>query len=168
MGGHYRMAIETIICIKSKIHYQILCEGIKAIDKMIHGWYVTKYMKKSGLSDLGRKLIMDLIEYGVNDDNIQVDDYIKNTFTAWTMNQTHIVFNLHELGHYNQDKDLLYLLMEEISEDDEKVTDKRNLFRDNIFEIFQNVQKIEIYTSQWQGKYFHMMDFNSFYCIRIF
>eukprot|EP01083_Nonionella_stella_P306335 1072551_1 len=85
----------------------------------------------------------------------KIDRYVRDTFMSFSQNKAHIVFNYKMLCTQN-DKDLLDEIFYGMKcGDDFKPAkeEKTNIFRKELFQIFKNIKKIDIYTTYSDGRY---------------
>lgn len=158
-GGHYRVSIESLRAIKTNKNYYVISNALSKFNAMIKGSYVRQKDVDAQEKHLILKLIEDKLRAKGNDLNKNgIDEYMMRTFKAYTNHQRQIILDLHWL--YDNDGDLLDLIMEEIVRGKQlNDDDGRNLFKLSLFEIYENVEEVHIYTTRYTGSAVYYFSF---------
>eukprot|EP01083_Nonionella_stella_P229972 813381_1 len=152
MGGHYRIKIESVRILKGKggqcQNYETFFGALTQLNKMFNG-----YLAHNVSSD-EKVIIRSLLEWmSKKQNNVKIDQYILDTFQYFCLNKTKIVVNPFALSAYG-DSEVLDRVFYALNSGDDFLPikeDKTNLFRKDVFEIFQNLKTIDIYTTEYDG-----------------
>eukprot|EP01083_Nonionella_stella_P281162 956667_1 len=159
MGGHYRIAIESVLFSGKGgqyLNFEVFFRALCKLNAMFNGSYVSK----KDLSRHDRLVLSSLIKWKLGEKDIdgKIDQYMLNTFNAFCQHKRHIV--LHYFDLYNKND---AVLVNTIFYRMEKglVAENNNIFRKELFTMFQNITNIEIYTTSYIGSYPRKFSFDS-------
>ena len=179
-GGHYRISVGSIRIIKTHKNYAKQFNVLKKFNRMFIGGEIYKIEDGSSEESLITKLLhlkIGLVKFD-NVDNKNIDKYVYDTFLGFIESRRHIVINgkywlfkdkdyvnisIRNLFMFNERKQYYYHAVNHIKFDDDDSC--VNLFRDTIFKIFDNIEQITIYTTQYDGYYFY--GFSLLYLLKI-
>eukprot|EP01083_Nonionella_stella_P135783 413033_1 len=152
MGGHFRIKIESVRILRGKggecQNFEVFFGALSKLNAMFNGvaaWDVSSDEKL---------IIVSLINWILGKKEAdKIDRYVRDTFQSFSQNKAHIVFNYYVLCGWN-DKELLDLIfygMKMGADFKPAKEEKTNIFRKQVFQIFQNIKKIDIYTTSFNG-----------------
>eukprot|EP01084_Bolivina_argentea_P179503 310175_1 len=151
-GGHYRIKIESVRIIESKMNFESMFTALSKFNNIINGGYI----KPKQISNHEKSIILNLWSYRLGDSKMtHIDQYVVKTIDSFFIQKTQIVFNLSYLCDDRcMDKALRDMIMYKISMGKDVILteyDKINLFRETVFQAFRNIQTIIIYTTSGDG-----------------
>eukprot|EP01083_Nonionella_stella_P248199 859586_1 len=152
MGGHFRIKIESVRILRGKggecQNFEVFFGALSKLNAMFNGscaWDVSSDEKL---------IIVSLINWILGKKEAdKIDRYVRDTFQSFSQNKAHIVFNYYMLCGWN-DKELLDLIfygMKMGADFKPAKEEKTNIFRKQVFQIFQNIKKIDIYATSEIG-----------------
>eukprot|EP01083_Nonionella_stella_P022692 62726_1 len=156
MGGRYRIAIESVRILSGKgghcQNFEYIFGALCKFNKMFNGDCADKRM----ISDDETITIINLIHWISNKDaKHNFDIYILDTFRCFAEQKRHIVFNYYTLFKRN-DQALLDTVFYGMKggydlKHTEFWTEKINIFRKDLFQVFKNAERIDIHTTDYNG-----------------
>ena len=170
MGGHYQLAVSNITCIETRINYVATCKILSVLEMFTQtNQYSydgtrsdTGYYERLKLDDESLFVLKSLIESRINPQKYDVDKfdtYARNAFELFSSTKKKLYFNLGALSWIHIDIRSYFLEM--ISGITNKEYDKgmfdahRNLFKKEIFDVFPNIEEIEIYSGCFKDEKFY-------------
>ena len=133
IGGLFRIRIESIIRIENYKNYAEYLRPLYYFDCMLSGSEMPVAVK---ITTKDIEIIKKLI-YGSDD----IEEYIKDSFTAFCQQKTKIIINLLYITNLAAFADLLYNIDELI------------IFNEDIFTLFNNLKEVIIYCDQYGTEY---------------
>eukprot|EP01083_Nonionella_stella_P040821 110658_1 len=156
MGGHFRIKIESVRMLKGGQcqNFEVFFGALNKFDAMFNGSCAAGGI--TGISSDEKVIISSLVNWilGGKDLADKLDRYVLDTFQSFCQNKAHIVFNYYWLYRDN-DEDLLNMIfygMKTCAGFKPAKEEKTNIFRNELFQIFQNISKIDIYGTSGTGR----------------
>eukprot|EP01083_Nonionella_stella_P135785 413039_1 len=155
MGGHYRIKIESVRILKGKggqcQNFEVFFGALCKFNKMFNGGCATKYGSDKVSSD-EILILSSLIKWkmGQKEAAGKIDRYVLDTFQSFCQNKQLIVLDYGDLCGSN-DESLRDLIFYGMNETERAKEEKTNIFRKDLFQIFQNIKNIEIYATEDDG-----------------
>eukprot|EP01084_Bolivina_argentea_P218959 371456_1 len=139
IGGDRRIKIESIINIVTKENFENFFQALFYFHCMINGSRMEDHEPKITNADYTMLNYLIQCMLGTHDSTKQYPQYIIDTFTAFTNYTKQIVVNLYQINKYfNELKSLIIY-------DDQ--SQRRNMFKEILFQLFKNVNHIIIYST---------------------
>eukprot|EP01083_Nonionella_stella_P173475 598520_1 len=168
MGGHYRIKIESVRILKGKggqcQNFEVFFGALCKFNKMFNGDYAKKEGHRSGegVSSDERLILSSLIKWkmGQKEAAGKIDRYVLDTFQSFCQNKQLIVLDYDKLCRWN-DESLRDLIFYGMNETERAKEEKTNIFRKDLFQIFQNIKNIEIYATGDTGYFQYAFSFAS-------
>eukprot|EP01084_Bolivina_argentea_P131230 231654_1 len=158
-GGDYRIRIMSVRNIETKQNFARFARPLFFFDAMIDGSDPLGFKDHIEAKDIFILSSLINIELGSIGNN-KFDKYIEDSFHLFCFKKTQIIINLDYMYGYFKKSKLSDLVMNSVERDDIECKNNevgnpyKNLFRSNIFLIFQNLREIVIYsTSNVFGSY---------------
>merc|ERR1712228_462240 len=140
IGGYYRIRVQSIKLLKTKQNFESFIAPLYYMDAML-----TAASKFPKYTKNAKGVIDHLFKYKLGQNpKPRMDNYLYETFDAFIRNKEHIAINLEYLS---QAKESMYkLIMHSIERNNnlKDDSDKTNLIRPVLAEIFSNVKTIHI------------------------
>eukprot|EP01084_Bolivina_argentea_P234777 395229_1 len=138
-GGQYKVRIESLIIMKNQYNYETFFHALFWFDCMLSG----SDMKDCDdhVSAVDENIISSLIEDQLGmKRNSDIHEYIYDTFCLFCVQKTLITINIHYIKLY-------FIKMYHLLQ--------INMFRNLIFNIFPNINKVIIYSTNEDGKHIY-------------
>eukprot|EP01083_Nonionella_stella_P166490 556768_1 len=145
MGGTYRMQIESVKDMKTKMNFYPFYHALFYLDSMLSGARMEESWSKRDIVALNALITEELAPT----DQCKLPAYILKAFHLFCENKTQIAINLPSLGESNK---LNGLVLHSVVEDADQVATKggtQNVLNGTVFKLFPNMKQLLIYTSSY-------------------
>eukprot|EP01084_Bolivina_argentea_P095520 171717_1 len=152
-GGHHRIKIESVLLVKGKDgrsqNFGTFFGALFELNKMFNGGFANNGI----VTKTQRVIIKILLKWAKTRSKVQIDEYVLETFQSFCQQKTYIVLNLPFLCSYSDPQltKMIYHGTQMGAHFKPQKEDKTNIFKKDLFRVFENVQNIDIYTTGIQG-----------------
>eukprot|EP01083_Nonionella_stella_P031374 85915_1 len=177
-GGDFRIRIESVTVIETKMPYKSAFHALYLFDCMV----TASNMKgcKVSIKAKDKEILEALIGYELGlIAKKSYDEYVHDTFHAFCIKKTQIIVNINQLDWYFRDHDLYKLMMcDGDNTDGDTMADdsigaryssnskhdntKRNILNAKMFKLFENATEFTIYTTDRKGLTSYSFDLELF------
>ena len=151
IGGRYRLRIASIIIIENNTNYEIYFEAMYFFDAMITGINIRRRADKIGAAHYF--ILANLIQHRLSHNNFvnEYDDYINDTFRAYTANKLELYFDYQSFeAYFKKIRDLIMgNVVKWTGNRDHTTNEGDNTFKPIAFPLFPNVKKIVLITTSF-------------------
>ena len=157
MGGHYKVTIESVTTVEKCKNYRLLFKAMGIFDEMINGKYAPaetdEYGADKKVTAKEKSIIITLYSWRLGEMKEKYDEipkYVYDTFLLYTKDKKQIILNSYLLDTEGE-KELNGLVVSDLKSEkslENGSWNNVNVFRKQIFAIFDNLESILLYTTR--------------------